>query len=191
MSGDGRIELVMGPMFSNKTSSMVKRVRYASYEGKSAVLVKYSKDTRYETGAVIAAHSELRQSSAPAGLRQAPIRVVAVEKLADVALADDELVVGVDEGHFYPDLVAQCELWANGGRRVVVAALDGSYKREGFGSIPELIPRCESVKKKNGICMQCQKRPSSFTKRTVVSEELHLIGGRESYVSVCRECHAA
>ena len=37
-------------------------------------------------------------------------------------------VIGIDEGQFFPDLVAWCEQMANRGKIVLVAALDGTFQ---------------------------------------------------------------
>jgi thymidine kinase len=184
----GKIELILGPMFSGKTTEMIKQVRYAAYAKQSSVIVKYLQDNRYTSSDVVAAHSELRQSSAAVDKYSDPIRVVSVMRLAEVVLEDNETVVGVDEGHFYPDLAEVCERWADSGRRVIVAALDSTYMRGTFDNITKLIPLCENIRKENGVCMQCRRAPSAFSKRIVVGGELFQVGGRESYISVCRRC---
>jgi len=185
----GSIELIVGPMFSEKTTEMLSRVRRAALAGEPAVVVKWAGDTRYEAGAVVAAHSEVRQPSVPGSDACAPIRVVVARRLAAAELDEDELVVGVDEGQFYPDLVEQCEAWAREGRRVIVAALDGDFARRPFGAVCDLVPRCESVEKLRGVCMSCRKRDSVFSQRLSDSTAVVQEGGRESYRSVCRPCY--
>jgi len=56
------------------------------------------------------------------------------------------------------------ERMANEGKVVIVAALDGTYQKQGFGDILNLVPLAESVVKLNAVCMQCF-RDASFTKR--------------------------
>lgn len=58
-----------------------------------------------------------------------------------------------------------CEELANLGKIVIVAALDGTFQRVGFGNILNLIPLAESVVKLNAVCMVCFGN-ASFTKRT-------------------------
>ena len=48
-------------------------------------------------------------------------------------------VVAVDEGQFYEDLVEFCERWANEGKVVLVAALDGTYERKPFQNVSRLL----------------------------------------------------
>ena len=58
-----------------------------------------------------------------------------------------------------------CEELANLGKTVIVAALDGTFQRVGFGNILNLIPLAESVVKLNAVCMVCCGN-AAFTKRT-------------------------
>ncbi len=60
-------------------------------------------------------------------------------------------VIGVDEGQFFPDLVDFCEMAANAGKTVVVAALDADYNRRAFGRVHELLPLAESVHKLRAV----------------------------------------
>jgi thymidine kinase len=100
------------------------------------------------------------------------------------------MVVGVDEGQFYPDLVEVCERRAGEGRRVDAAALDGDFARRPFGRVCELVPLCESVEKRRGVCMQCRRRDSAFSQRLGCSVALVEIGASESYRAVCRSCYS-
>lgn len=185
---EGSIELVIGPMFSEKTTTLLSRIRRATYAGCTAVIVKHESDSRYAAGAEIATHSDLRQSTDAA----AGIQVVVAAKLHDIAGEVDRLnpaIVGVDEGQFYDDLVHMCETWANEGRRVIVAALDGDSTRAPFGAVCALVPLCESVLKLSGVCMRCRHRESAFTRRTAAATTQILVGAQESYQGVCRRCY--
>ncbi|XP_046408965.1 thymidine kinase, cytosolic-like isoform X3 [Ischnura elegans] len=99
--------------------------------------------------------------------------------------------LGVGLGQIqFADVVPFCEKMANLGKIVMVAALDGTYRREGFGDILKLVPLAESVVKLNAVCMLCFKS-ASYTKRIGCEQELEVIGGAEKYMSVCRECYLA
>ena len=185
----GSIELICGPMYSEKTSEMVSRVRRAAYANQPAVIIKWEGDTRYEAGAVVASHADVRQGSTEGSDACAAIRIATANTLGSVPIRDDETVIGIDEGQFYPDLIEQCEKWAGAGRRIIVAALDGDFARRPFGQVCGLVPMCESVEKRRGVCMSCRTRDSAFTQRIGESVDIILVGARESYRSVCRECY--
>ena len=73
------------------------------------------------------------------------------------------------------------------GKIVIVSALSGTYQREGFNSILDLVPKAEKIKQLHAICKLCHYQ-ASFTLRTTAESSLELIGGNEAYMPVCREC---
>ena len=70
---------------------------------------------------------------------------------------------------------------------MLVAALDGTFDRKGFGNIINLIPISEKVTKLCAVCVYCTSE-AAFTRRIVESKEIQLIGGDEMYKPVCRIC---
>lgn len=96
-------------------------------------------------------------------------------------------VVAIDEGQFFPDVVEISEKLANEGVVVVIAALDGTFQRKPFGEILSLVPLAEQVVKLSAVCIECGNE-AAFTRRTVDSQEVELIGGEEIYKPVCRNC---
>lgn len=188
----GSIELFIGPMFSGKTTRMLAKIDVESIAQQNCLVVKYAGDDRYDAGDDVVTHAQLRQSPSDSTPERGAVRIVRASNLSDVQPAPDELIVGIDEGQFYPDLVARCEAWAFEGRRVVVAALDGDSAREAFGDVCRLVPLCEKVKKLRGVCMRCRQPDcAAFTVRhNTASTDQILIGGKNIYRSVCRNCLA-
>ena len=74
------------------------------------------------------------------------------------------------------------------GKIVIISALGGTYLREGFNSILDLVPKAEKIKQLHAICKLCGHQ-ASFTLRTTTDSSLELIGGAEDYMPVCRECY--
>lgn len=64
----------------------------------------------------------------------------------------------------FPDIVEFAEEQADKGKIVVVAALDGTYQRSGFGNILNLIPLAERVAKLTAVCMRCYGE-AAYTQR--------------------------
>lgn len=78
---------------------------------------------------------------------------------------------------------------ANMGKVVVIAALDGTFERKAFGRILELVPLAEKVTKLSAVCMKCKQMDGAFSQRLVASTETELIGGKDLYRTVCRDCY--
>ncbi|OXB81084.1 UNVERIFIED_CONTAM: hypothetical protein H355_005014 [Colinus virginianus] len=172
----GQIQVIFGPMFSGKSTELMRRVRRFQLAQYRCLLVKYAKDTRYCTAGV-STHDRNTMEAHPACV----LKDVYQEALGSA-------VIGIDEGQFFPDIVEFCESMANIGKTIIVAALDGTFQRKAFGSILNLVPLAESVVKLNAVCMECY-REASYTKRLGAEREVEVIGGADKYHSVCRACY--
>ncbi|KAM5135117.1 thymidine kinase, cytosolic-like [Mantella aurantiaca] len=168
--------VIFGPMFSGKSTELMRRVRRFQIAQYKCLVIKYAKDTRYSKEQ-LATHDRHTMSA------------VSACSLADVFTeALNYCVIGIDEGQFFPDVVEFCEEMANRNKTVIVAALDGTFQRKAFGDILNLVPLAESVVKLNAVCMECY-REASYTKRLGAEKEVEVIGGADKYQSVCRQCY--
>jgi len=171
----GEIQLIIGPMFSGKSTELIRRIRRYTVAKRKCLVVKYQKDTRYSSESM-ATHDRQQWMAMPC------------EKLEDLReIANSCDVIGIDEGQFFQDIISFTEEMANHGKIVIVAALDGTFQRKPFGKICELIPLAESVVKLTAICQGCQN-PASFSKRLGDEKEIELIGGSDKYIATCRNC---
>ncbi|XP_077109582.1 thymidine kinase, cytosolic [Ranitomeya variabilis] len=172
----GQIQVIFGPMFSGKSTELMRRVRRFQIAQYKCMVIKYAKDTRYSTEQ-LATHDRHTMSA------------VSACNLSDVTMeALSCSVIGIDEGQFFSGVVEFCENMANRGKTVIVAALDGTFQRKAFGDILNLVPLAESVVKLNAVCMECY-REASYTKRLGSEKEVEIIGGADKYHAVCRPCH--
>ncbi|XP_028647657.1 thymidine kinase, cytosolic [Erpetoichthys calabaricus] len=172
----GQIQVIFGPMFSGKSTELMRRVRRFQIAQYKCLVIKYSKDVRYSAGGV-ATHDRHIMEAVPAS------------HLKDVyELALSSSVIGIDEGQFFSDVVEFCEEMANLGKIIIVAALDGTFQRKPFGNILNLVPLAESVVKLNAVCMECY-REAAYTKRLGSEKEVEVIGGADKYHAVCRVCY--
>ncbi|WCS73387.1 thymidine kinase [Buffalopox virus] len=171
----GHIQLIIGPMFSGKSTELIRRVRRYQIAQYKCVTIKYSNDNRYGTG--LWTHDKNN------------FEALEATKLCDVLESiTDFSVIGIDEGQFFPDIVEFCERMANEEKIVIVAALDGTFQRKPFNNILNLIPLSEMVVKLTAVCMKCFKE-ASFSKRLGEETEIEIIGGNDMYQSVCRKCY--
>eukprot|EP00055_Hartaetosiga_balthica_P005182 m.14806 g.14806 ORF g.14806 m.14806 type:complete len:197 (-) comp4374_c0_seq1:918-1508(-) len=173
----GSVQLICGPMFSGKSTELLRRLRRLELADYSCLLVNYSKDTRYGVMNAVVTHN-LESMDA-----------LSCNKLHEItSTASNYDVICIDEGQFFPDLVNFSESMANKGKMIIVAALDGTYERKGFANVLDLIPKSESVVRLNAVCMVC-KREAAFSKRMSLEREVEVIGGVDKYMSVCRQCY--
>ncbi|APG58283.1 thymidine kinase [BeAn 58058 virus] len=174
---EGYIKLILGPMFSGKTTELVRIVKRYKIANYNCCVIKYYNDNRYCEGNIVKTHDGNYINS------------ISTLTLNDIIYEMNNVdVIGIDEGQFFTDIVEFSENMANKGKIVIVSALDATYKREPFGNILNLVPLAEKVIKLNAICKICFK-DAAFTKRLCKSTEIELIGGEDKYSSVCRKCY--
>ncbi|KAH0502882.1 Thymidine kinase, cytosolic [Microtus ochrogaster] len=171
----GQIQVILRPTFSGKSTELMRRVWCFQIAQNKYLVIKYAKDTSYSSS--FCTHDWNTMDALPACL------------LWDVAQeALGVAVIGIDKGQFSPDIVEFCELVANGGKTLIVAALYGTFQRKAFCSILNLVPLADSVVKLTAVCMECF-REAAYTKRLVMEKEAEVIGGADKYHSVCCLCY--
>ena len=101
-----------------------------------------------------------------------------------------ENVSGIDEVQFFDDIVEMWDQLAMARKIVVVAALIGNHRREGFKKILNLLSKVESIKMLTAICGMCSEEKSCFTRpRILVEPEEITIGGENEFITpLCRRC---
>lgn len=177
---DGRIEMILGPMFAGKSTELMRRMRRHKLANLQCIIIKYEKDLRHGEGLdKLATHDNHRVAAVPCS------------RLYDLFKEASNMdVIGIDEAQFYPDLVAFCEELAEMGKIIILSALDGDFRREPFGAVTSLVPKAESIIKLTAVCKLCH-REASFTRRTTADVALEAIGGEEMYMPTCRKCFRA
>lgn len=177
----GRIELILGCMFSGKSSELIRRIRRYQSIHKKVLCINYINDTRYGENNIIT-HDQTKE------------KAIFISKL-DVLLQNPDFneadIIAINEGQFFPDLYDMVTLIAdNYNKTVIICGLDGDFNRQPFGDILKLIPHAEDLCKLSALCGVCNDGTNAaFTKRITKSTETVLIGGSESYIPVCRKCY--
>lgn len=197
LTGMGSVNLIWGPMFSGKSSELIRRIRLAVAAGLPCCLLRPLLDDRWEEdeeldGQALRTHSGsgLKKSELVTVLRCSTIK----EALAEIPKTCK--VVAIDEGQFFEDLCAGCRELAGAGKLVHVAALNGAHDQMPWANVAELSAQVESVQMLSAWCMECKLRPAPFTMRVRGSTKgkpaSHKIdpGGKEKFQVVCRACLA-
>ena len=175
----GCIEVVCGSMFSGKTEELIRRLRRAQFAKQKIAIFKPTVDNRYSDVEVVS-HDFHKLTSTP------------IKDPADMLkVGADVQVVGVDEAQFFGDsLVEVCQTLANRGVRVIVAGLDMDYLGQPFGPMPRLMAVAEDVQKVHAICVKCGAL-ATFSHRLSKSQDLVLLGEKDIYEPLCRDCFNA
>jgi thymidine kinase len=172
----GWIEVIVGSMFSGKTEELIRRLRRAEIAKQRVEIFKPAIDTRYSTTEVVS-HDENA------------IRSSAIDNSSTILLLSGNIdVIGIDEAQFFDEnLVEVCNKLADMGIRVIVAGLDMDFRGAPFGPMPGLMACAEFVTKVHAVCMRCGQI-AHFSHRLSEGEKLVMLGEKESYEPLCREC---
>lgn len=172
------ITLIIGCMFSGKTSELLRLIKKYKISDKKSVLIKYNNDNRYST-------TEIMDHSKQLSLKAE----FSTNKLSDIEnqILDEFEVIGIDEGQFFEDIHI-VNNWANMGKIIIISALDSDYKSNPFKNITDLIAKAEKIEKLTAICFCCKNDNATFTIKLNDNENLIEIGGFELYKPVCRNC---
>lgn len=181
---DGYLELIVGPMFAGKTSTLLGIIHRYNVIGYKCLAVTHSSDTRYSDTAVLMSHNK---EQLPA---YATDVLTAVREHPDYA---NSQVIAIEEAHFFEDLYDFVyNAVENDKKNVIVVGLNGDYLRRPIGQLSLLYPLADSIHKIDALCTYCpQPTNAIFTKHrvavTVKTDSQILVGGANIYEAVCRK----
>lgn len=174
----GWIEVICGSMFSGKTEELIRRLKRAEFARQKIQIFKPQIDTRYDALKIVS-HEGREIVSMPVQNTQSILLSV------DIQNTD---VVGIDEAQFFDEGLADTATYlANNGIRVIIAGLDMDYRGKPFGIMPTLLSIAEYVTKVHAICVKCGNL-AYVSHRITASENLILLGEKDTYQPLCRQC---
>ncbi len=185
MPKQGYLEVIAGPMYSGKTEELIRQVRSAKENQKTAQAFKHSLDKRYGAGAKIYAHTG------------ETLDANVVSKATEILRLVDKKtqLVAIDEAQWFgAKLVPVVENLLMQGKHVLVAGLAMTFDRQPFAPIPTLMAMADKVTKRSAKCAICGK-DAVYHKRIVKGEVVNplladpaLVGTNDAYEPRCRLC---
>jgi thymidine kinase len=188
----GTLELIIGPMFSGKTSAVIERYNEIKSSDNLSInnilAINYDKDTRYGTNKIIS-HDGVS------------IDCLSINELDDINTSKNTrgslntaTHILINEAQFFKNLKSWVIFQIDYKKKhVVLCGLDSDFKREKFGELLDLIPHANIITKLSGKCSgkdgYCTM-PSIFTHRLSFEIEQEVIGNN-NYVPLCRECYCS
>ena len=182
------LEVIIGPMFSGKTSELIRLVEREVYAKKTGAIFKPAFDKRYSSKNVVT-HNGLRYDaysveSSLAGLR----------KIEEIALGSGLDAIGVDEVQFFPDAIVELLDRLAYQKRVIACGLNLNFKAEPFKASMELAARADRVRYLSAVCVVCGQE-ATRTQRLIggnpapKDSPVIVVGGKELYEPRCRTCY--
>ena len=168
-------ELIIGPMFSGKSTLMMSRLERATIAKKNVLLIRPETDTRKYI-----LHS---------GDKKLKIDSIGTKEL--LLLSDDFIssydVIGIDEGQFFDDIGLFIKKYHT--KKIYISALNATSEQTMFKPIIKAIPFCEIITKLNAVCMWCGNDTANFViyKGKEKSGDI-LVGDEGDYETICADC---
>ncbi len=173
----GELHLILGCMYSGKTTELLKRHERCQLGGKKCLLIKYKHDTRYDKNHVVT-HN---------GIKAHAFVCEELQELDHLIPKYD--IICIDEIQFYKDAYIFCDKWSSFDDKVVHACgLNGTFARKPFKNISELIPLVNSIKYEPAVCKETGK-DGLYSHRLSDQKEEVVIGGSELYIAADREIY--
>lgn len=188
----GYLELISGPMYSGKTSRLLRLYKQFKFCGIPTLVVNHSDDSlRYSITQLSTHDQEMIDCIMVHSLNE----LIDLTKTSTVGIADEDFknskVILINEIQFFQEDAVE---WIKQAvdihhKHVYVCGLDGDFQRKKFGNwLEELIPFCDNYVKLHSYCSDCKKKKAIFTHR-LTTETAQKIIGSDCYIPLCRLCY--
>lgn len=186
----GQLDLVLGTMFSGKTTYILSQIAKMAELNYSILYVNIEFDTRSET--IFSTHNPFFDTQKDFIKKEAigkNVQMIKTKTLIDLDIGNKDVII-IDESHFFDDLVEFVNKCLDNDKYIIVAGLIADFKGNKFGKTIDLIPICSNIKRLHAYCAECAKDKkcciATYSKRIVKCKKSIDIGGSEKYIPVCR-----
>jgi thymidine kinase len=97
----GRLEIICGPMFSGKTTELIRRIENARQLGFTTLAIKPTTDTRYAQEELVTHAGQRIQAFA--ALNAAEI----LTRVSELRISNRIQIIAIDEAHFFGEELSQ------------------------------------------------------------------------------------
>lgn len=191
----GYLELIIGPMFSGKTSELLQIYKQCNFCNIPVSIINHTIDTRYHDTLLSSHDKEMAPCLQANNLADIWTREGWIESgnqsdiYANRLLKNAEVIL-INEGQFFTDLYEVVTDMLENNKKVYVCGLDGDFERKKFGSILDLIPLCDKVRKLTSLCSICRDGTPAIFSMRLTKEKEQTIVGCSNYIPVCRKCYS-
>lgn len=178
----GNIHLIVGPMFSGKTTELLRLLNRTKVLDIPILLIKYNGDTRFDDKMIVT-HDNISHMSTIISDGHSLGNTL---KEFLTKNPSTKTYIFIDEIQFFNDGAEVCDKLANLGYFIVACGLQGDYQRNIFPTIAKLIPLCEKITHLSAVDKESGS-DCSFTKRITNDNQLEVIGGDDKYQATSRK----
>ena len=179
---EGYLELILGPMFSGKTTTLLKIYSQCKFCNIPVSVINFEGDTRYCDSSMLSSHDK---HMIPC-IKGSSIKQIFIDNKEEL---DKSEVYLINEGQFFTDILEVIDLVENRNKRVYICGLDGDFQKNKIGSLIDLIPHCDKVHKLRALCSECKDGKQALFSYRITDETDQVVIGVDNYKPVCRKCY--
>lgn len=176
----GRCCIILGPMFSGKTSEALRIIRQFRKKSIPVKVFKHSLDIRYDNGTEISSHDRDSEPCTP---------ILNINDIFnDPDYASSQVII-VEEGQFFDkDIIKASRQMVNiDNKYLIIVGLSGDFAMEPIGYMNHLISFADDIKILTAYCHYCDEIvDAQFTVKingTLNQTEI----GTDQYKPTCRK----
>lgn len=171
------LTLILGPMFSGKSTKMLEYYRKYSLKY-NCLLLNHSLDKRYSKKDKLFTHDMICENC---------IFINKINDIFNLKEYKDSNVIFIDEGQFFEDILLVNNI-INDNKIVFVSGLKGDFKNNIFGNLLKLVPICDDLIMLKSICSECKVyNDGIFSKKIHKNNSITDVGSTDKYIPVCRK----
>jgi thymidine kinase len=170
----GVLHIIVGPMFSGKSTELLRRLHRASI-AKKVLLISPTKDTRVSSSII----------SSRGGAQSPCVKITGFKDIPQEEYNHAQ-VVGIDEAQFFDNGLVPFIINAlRDGKEVQLSGLDADADGKAWLPFLELIPIALSVIKLTALCVVCNDGTEAPHTACKVDRTERILVGDEPYVALC------
>ncbi len=182
---DGYLEVILGPMFSGKTSRIVELYNQCIFSNIPVTVINHSMDKRY-SNELLSTH-DLKMI--PCIQSNDSLWEMYADSKYNESINESRVIL-INEGQFFNDLYNWVHYMVDiHHKEIYVCGLDGDFNRKMFGQMLNLIPIADKVHKLKSLCAICKNGTHAIFTMRCTSEKKQVVIGSDNYKPVCRRCY--
>jgi thymidine kinase len=186
----GKLDIIMGTMFSGKTSYLLNKISlfielnlkvlYINIDFDDRSEIEYSTHNPFLNNLDLKKRDKINEN----------LTMIKSRDLSNISIDNYDIIM-IDEGHFFDDIIKFTKKLLENKKHIIIATLIADFKGNKFGKVLDLIPICDEIIKLESYCIECSKQKkinkAIYSKRITKNKESIDIGGSDKYIAVCRE----
>lgn len=174
------LNLILGPMFSGKSTRLIQHIRAFKTLEYNILCVKPNIDIRYTKDSELCTHNQEKEECIM-------LPVNGLQTILGHPDFKSAHVIMIEEGQFFNHLFdVAVHMMDVDKKKVYISALNGDSNRQLFGEIHMLLPYCHHIEWLSALCKSCKDgTPGVYSKCKRPLDQQIQVASEDVYEAVC------